>query len=209
MPVFSDTCSWVQERIEPYVDGELRGPDLDAFERHIEVCETCRRELERAQMVVSGLRALPQQRCPDRVVERAAALLGGAGGGAEVTGGREMGAAWPGRLRRLLGGRIAPVLQPAAAAALVVIIAALFVLFPGERAPFEGGDELSEEQAALDVTQRELELAKLDVMLAFAYVNKYNRLGAEIAAKEGITDPVLKGIERSVVDPLFPFPLHE
>jgi anti-sigma factor RsiW len=212
MPDSGDTCSWILERIEPYVDGELSGAELESFEVHVESCETCRRELTRARMLTAELRALPRLRCPDRVVERAAARIAESGTG--ETGGREAAAetttpAWFDRLRERFGGRSVPVLQPVAAAVLVVIVAALFVLFQGEQDPYRGTGELPAEIAALDISEEELELAKLDVMLAFAYVNKYNRRTAEIITQEGISDRVLETLERSVIDHAIPFPLDE
>ena len=261
MPASSENCSWIRERIEPYVDGELKGTDLEAFERHIESCETCSREFALAGTLASELRALPQRRCPDRVVEDAAARIGdagiteegigvegigdagiteegigvegigdagigaegigvegignagigveGIGDGTTAAEGISPAATWFGRLRESLGGRFAPALQPVAAVALIVIVAALFVLFQNERVPLRGVEELPTEIAALEVTEQELELAKLDVMLAFAYVNKYNRLTTEIVTQDGITDRVLKTLEGAVIDPMFPFPLDE
>lgn len=198
MPTSGDNCSWTQERIESYVDGELHGAELEAFERHIESCETCRGELSLAGTLVRELRALPPLGCPDRVVEDAAARVGAESTGTTGT--------WVDRLRERFGGRFAPVPKPVVAVVLLVIVAAVFVLLQHEQLPFTGTGELPTE---VTVTDEELELAKLDVMLAFAYVGKYSLRTSEIVIQDGITDRVMKTLGKTVIEPMYPFPLDE
>jgi anti-sigma factor RsiW len=64
-------CRAVLDRLEAYVDGELPREAGAALERHVETCPTCSGELALARQIRSGLRELPQPRCPDRVAAAA------------------------------------------------------------------------------------------------------------------------------------------
>jgi len=48
-------CSEVRERIYEYLEGSLKGEDLQAFEAHLEQCQECRLELESVQALDSRL----------------------------------------------------------------------------------------------------------------------------------------------------------
>jgi anti-sigma factor RsiW len=195
MNASGDVCAWTQDRIDPFVDGELDGEDLAAFEDHLEGCDSCRRELELATAVVGELRSLPALPCPNRVVDEAAARVG-----ADAAG---RGRAWRERLRDLLAAKPVFVPRPAMAAVLIVIVAAtVFVLSQHEQSPFNGGGEVT-------MTEQEAELAKLDVMLAFAYLGKYSRKTGEIITKDVIGERVMKPVGRSVIDPMYPFPREQ
>jgi anti-sigma factor RsiW len=194
MPISRDHCSWTRHRIELYVDGELEGAERDAFEKHVESCEGCSEELALATAVMNGLRSLPLERCPDRVVDEAEARAGVA--------------TVPGPFRRLqdwFGARVVSGLRPAMAVMVIVVVAATaFVLWRHEQSPFNRNNDRPE--VAGEYTEQELELARLDAMLAFAYLGKYSRRTEEIVAREVITDRVIRPVERSVVDPMYPFP---
>jgi predicted anti-sigma-YlaC factor YlaD len=199
MTAFSVDCTWTQEHMERYIDGELLGNELEAFERHIESCETCREELFLAKEVLSELRALPQQSCPDSVVEDAAARIGPSAISDTDT--------WFDRLRGRIVRVFTPLPKQAAAVLLVVIVAALAaVLLQHDRLSLTG---IGEPPSKVAVTDEELESAKLDVILAFAYVEKYSRLTCDVVKQEGITDRVINTLGRTIAEPMFPFPLEE
>ena len=196
MRASGENCSWTRDHIDPYVDGELGGQELRAFEDHVEGCLTCRRDLELARSLVSELRALPALECPDSVVDEAAARAG-----VETTG---IARTWRDRLGDLWAARPVLVPRPAMAAVLVVIVAAtVFVLLQHEQSPLNGP------QDPVALTEQEAELAKLDVMLAFAYVGKYSRRTSEIISKDVIGERVMKPVGKSIVDPMYPFPREQ
>jgi hypothetical protein len=92
--------------------------------------------------------------------------------------------------------------RPAMAAMVLIIVAAtVFVLSQHEQSPFN-----HDEPEAPFLTEKDAELAKLDVMLAFAYVGKYSRKTGEIIKKDVIEERVMKPVEKSVVAPIYPFP---
>jgi anti-sigma factor RsiW len=194
MPASNDKCSWFLDRIELYVDDELVGEELAPFEGHAGSCAACRDELSLATAVVGELRAMPQQRCPDHVVEEAAARAGA--GDAERN-------SLMNRLVGWLGGRGDHALRPAMAVMLVVIVAAtIFVMSRHEQSPFNGATDT-------EYTEQEVELAKIEAQMAFAYLGRYSRRTGEIIKKDVIQDRVLKPLGKTVVDPMYPFPRDE
>jgi len=193
MPTSGENCSWIRDRIDPYVDGDLSGDELGVFEGHVEACESCRQELALATSLVNELRALPALQCPPRVVDSAEAQAVRVPRTESL---RE-------RLQRWIGGTTAYLPKPAMAAVLLVIVAAtVFVLSQHEQSPFKGDEPVA-------LTEKEAELAKLDVMLAFAYLGKYSRRTGEIITKDVIGERVMKPVGKSVVDPMYPFPREQ
>lgn len=204
MADFSENCSWTQERIEAYVDGGLHGAVLERFELHIASCESCRSELSLAEAVAAELRALPQKICPERVVEEAAARAGAGAAGEDEAG---TAGTWLERLRKRFGGRLVPLPKPAAALVLVLITAAAVLVLSRHERP-----KLTRAvgpPAVTSVTEKELELAKLDVMLAFAYVEKYSKRSGEIVKKEIQDIGAAEAIGRKVFESMYPFPLND
>jgi anti-sigma factor RsiW len=191
MPASGDNCHWTLDRLDAYVDGELEGDELGAIENHLEECGSCRSELALARSLLSELRALPELQCPPQVVARA-----------EVAASqRPQRASAVERIRGWLGGVTVPVPRPAMAAVVIIIVAAtVFVLSQHEQSPFKG------DEPGVALTETDAELAKLDVMLAFAYVGKYSRKTGEIIKKDVIEERVMKPVEESVVVPIYPFP---
>lgn len=195
MPASGQNCRWVQDRMDSYVDGELHGSELSEFEQHADACGSCRSDLALARSVADGLRALPALQCPPRVVDEAAARVEPAPKADSLMD----------RLTGWFAGKTAYLPRPAMAAVVVVIVAAVvFVLLQQERFPFE-----DREGPQLAVTEQEAELAKLDVMLAFAYLGKYSRKTGDIISNEVIGERVLKPVGKTVVDPIYPFPREE
>ncbi len=63
----TSSCSWTQERIEAYTDGELMPVEQGRLETHAATCAACAAELEDARSLVKALRTLPPITCPDAV----------------------------------------------------------------------------------------------------------------------------------------------
>ena len=66
MPATSP-CSWTQERIEAYIDGELTPVEQGRLEAHAATCAACAAELEDARRLVGALHTLPSLTCPNAV----------------------------------------------------------------------------------------------------------------------------------------------
>ncbi|MDH3197404.1 MAG: zf-HC2 domain-containing protein [Candidatus Krumholzibacteria bacterium] len=168
-----NNCTWVRERIDPHLDGELRAGDAERLERHVAGCAACAREVELARRVVAELRALPTHGCPDAVVARVEALVAGIQTPAQ------------GRLARARAWRTAVFARPAMTVMLVAIAAVtVFVLTQRHRVAGPAGERY---------TQAEVEAARGELMVAFAYVGKYSRMTGSILREEmdeGLVEPL-------------------
>jgi anti-sigma factor RsiW len=179
------TCGWVLDRIDPYIDGDLSGEERGTFEEHVEKCGNCGGELELARQVIGELRSLPGHTCPGRVIERAAGEIA-----------RYKPEPRRQRLAGWVGERVAFALRPAVAAMIVVIAAAaVFVLTNDDISPFRShrtGRQVSQ------VTDQDLEAAKQEVILAFAYVGEASRKTGYVVRDdvigERVVAPVLKAV---------------
>ena len=85
---------------------------------------------------------------------------------------------------------------------IVIVAATVFVLFQHEQSPFKKNDHV-------ELTERDAELAKVDVMLAFAYLGKYTRRTGEIVTEEVIGEKVMKPVGRSVMEPIDQLPREQ
>jgi anti-sigma factor RsiW len=72
-------CARVQQRLDAFADGELRGPELLTVSRHLETCEACRADLAVVRRIGESLRGAALTRMasiealaglPDGVVSR-------------------------------------------------------------------------------------------------------------------------------------------
>lgn len=195
-----DRCLWVLDRIDPYLDGELDAGDTAEFEKHIAGCAGCRNELALARAVLDELRGFPGLECPRRVVEGAAERCEAGRTGSRGTAARRHPA------RRILDwfrSPGVPALRPAMAVMVVLIAAvSVFVVSRHGQSPFHQAREEA-------LTEQEIELAKLDAMLAFAYLGKYSRRTAEIVAEDVIRQRVIEPLGDTITQPIYPFPIEE
>lgn len=156
------TCAWSLERLDAYIDDELTADERRALEVHVEKCGDCRSELALAGRIVDGLHSLPDLAAPDHVID-------------DVIRGFEPAAKAPrsGRFWGWLGERFAQYARhPAlAAATLLIVTASVLVLTHMDR--WHSGRLLTGGPGeSAEVTAQELEMAKVDAMLAFAYLGK-------------------------------------
>ncbi len=196
MPVSEVNCNWVLDRIEPFVDGELAESELESFQAHTASCQSCRQEIDLARSLTEELRSLPALECPGSVVDKAAARAGAATAGGWLDRSGQ-------RLRDWYGALSVPVPKPAMAVMIVIIVAATaFVLSQHGQSTSNGRVEVVDGAP----TEQEVEIARLDVMLAFAYVGKYSRRTGEIIKQDVIGDRVMKPLGKTVAGEIYPFP---
>lgn len=62
-------CTWVQDRIEVYMDQALSSDEVDKCRVHIETCPNCAQELDLAEQIHVSLRALPLPEVPEHIAD--------------------------------------------------------------------------------------------------------------------------------------------
>lgn len=176
-------CEWILERIDPYLDDELSQEETLSFEHHTNTCPACAGELVLARGVLSELRELPTFECPSDVVEKAAVRAGVVGTRkAEeryVPTQRPADGWW--NISNWFGGRLAGL------TAMLVVIAAigLFVL--------TGRSGIDEQY-----TEAEIEKARQEAMIAFAYVGKYTSRGATVFRDDVMIQRIIPTMRRAI-----------
>lgn len=196
MPASREQCFWAQNRIEAYIDDELLDSELELFDRHIETCEWCRKELSSAQLIAGELRALSPLRCPESVLERAAARTAVSSGG--------IGATRSENIRTRLGRFFTPAPAPVMAVLLLAIVAASFFILRHDRTPAVNTASTFAEVA---VSAEEAAMVIDDVALAFSYVNKYSLRAVEVKQQGTILDRLMKSVYKTVIESMSPFPM--
>ena len=177
-------CDWVNEQIDLYLDDELGELERTSVDRHVATCAACGEELALARSVLDELRALPELRCPDVVVERAADAVR-----ADVP-------SWRDRVHEWFGGRVAVFMRPAMATMLFVVIAAgAFVLTQRDGTVNRPG------AVEVDgVTQKQIDDARDQTLLAFAYFGKYTTRGNDILRKDVMGERVIPSMKRAMLE---------
>ena len=185
MNVHDDTtrCEWVRDSIDAYLDGELTNVGVTAMESHLEECSACREELESARQVLSELRGLPQQRCPDGVTDNLYEIID-----AETTTQRVN------RLPAWLTFRRFGMLRPALVGSLMLVVAVFAVWIginnrspgdsPGE-SPIYTPEEVAQAEAELKWTMAFLG----DVGRRTGYAVRDDAVGARVV------EPMLRAVQ--------------
>jgi len=71
-------CDATRGLVSAYLDGELVGEDLIAFEAHVAACEGCRRAVEEERALIAAVRSsLPLRGAPESLRQRVEGLLNG------------------------------------------------------------------------------------------------------------------------------------
>ena len=165
-------CSWVQERIEAHLDGELPDGEANGLETHLRECAGCAAELELAEQVRGGLRMMPLLKCPDPVVEEVYERVRG-----------ELRATRRRRLREWMDSWRAPLWRPVAAALVVVLMIGGAVTYQ-DREP--------------EVSPAELARAELQVKWTLAYLSQMGRRTGGRVRDDVLWERVVEPIQKSV-----------
>lgn len=166
-------CSWVRDRIESYIDRELLGDEALHFERHIDTCPNCERELELARSIVSELRAMPERKCPDHVTDRVFEEVGA-----------EAGTSLRDRFRHWLAGGRLPLVRPVLVSALVLAVVVSSLLMGRFRSQ--------------RITPEEARKAEADLRLTFAYVSAASRRTGIAVRDDVIGRGLVEPMERAI-----------
>lgn len=161
-------CAWTLARLEAYLDGEALSEEIHEIDAHLEGCPACAGQLALARQVRQSLRELPRLACPERVAQAATARLR-----------RRQTTAWRPRLSRWLTGWRLPVWQPAAAMALVLLVA--LAVDQRDREP--------------EPTAAEVARAEREARFALAYVGQVGRNTGRTVRDQVIRTWVIEPLE--------------
>jgi len=183
----AEKCAWFRDRVDLYIDGDIAGDELELFEAHLDACAACRSELDLTLHVLDNLRSLPGLTCPDSVVDEAAGRIE-----------PNQPAAGRNRLREWLAGVRVLTLRPALAAmALVVVVAAVYMVsHEGLLVPDD--PDSTQYLTTHEITPEEAETAEREIALAFAYVSKYSRKAGFIVKNDVIDERVVPTVRRAM-----------
>ena len=122
-------CTWVDDRLDAYIDGDLPKNQCTLIEAHTRACPHCADALALAVQIRDQLRTWPVHPCPSAITDRVYRQVGNP-------------SSWRHRLQTWLSGW-----QPltGAVAAVVLIIAAV-ALFQSQRPPQTNTTELAQMQ---------------------------------------------------------------
>jgi len=65
----SDRCTYIKDLIERFFDGETNKKENREIQRHIKVCESCRKRIVLNQDISELMTKLPEIKCPDSVTQ--------------------------------------------------------------------------------------------------------------------------------------------
>lgn len=173
-PNYENSCGWVLEHIESYLDDDLSPAELKRFQGHIDGCDSCCRELAFATRVVGELRALPELTAPGRVMD-----------GIAVT--PDSGPTLAGRLAAWWTDAWTLMRRPAMATMIVLLLAAGTYVLTQRGAPQQ------------QVSEAEVEEATRETLIAFAYIGKYSRMTGHIIRDE-VIDEVVQPVGRAMIE---------
>jgi len=167
------TCSWVDERIDLFIDDELSQDESAALSGHIEECKGCAEDIAFARSMLAELHALPEHRCPGGVVSRAASEIEHR----SLTIGERVGA-W-------IDTQLSTLLRPAMAAMVVIaVVVGVFVM--SQRGSINKNDTMTAEAASNEVK------------MAFAYVGKYTMRADKIFREDVMGGRVVPAMDKAM-----------
>jgi anti-sigma factor RsiW len=106
-----ESCLEIRDHFSDYLDGECAPQVLRAVLAHLDHCEPCQDEFERAREVSSALRALPRHRAPQEAALRLRVRLS-----------QELHRNWIGRVSIYLENFLRPLLLPATGGVLTAFV---------------------------------------------------------------------------------------
>lgn len=182
-------CEWVQDRIDPYLDGEAGQDDKVAIEQHAATCTDCSSEIDFARALMSELRALPAHAAPAGTVERAEAAARGAAASSSPSLGERVAAFLGKHVARHFEGMMRPAM---AAMILVVVAAGVFVVSQRDRVPTEQNG----------YTEAEIAAAAEQARVAFAYVGHYTQRPVQVLRKDVMAERVVPRMQQAMMQSL-------
>lgn len=174
------TCAWAQQLIDAYLDGDITAAETSKLEAHLSDCFTCKEELALAKRVKQTLRSLPQQHCPDRVIDATLEEMGDKTPVAERRRPWGSGARWYARAWRLAA---------IAAACIALVILALILKQP-------------QQPVVTPVSSEELIRAENQVKLTLAYLGYVSYRSTATLCDDVLESRIVPPMKRALTEVL-------
>lgn len=168
-------CNEYEDIITDYLENTASPSERIRMESHLAECENCRTLVERERSIISRLRRIPVEPCPDEIIDRVMESISTPG-----LSFKKRVREWftPGRPMRY---------GIASLAGFFAIVVLLFFLF----APEQQKQTLSDQRYSSEEIQR----ATAEAKLAIAYFSVYSRKAETVLEKIDLSGPVVKPVE--------------
>ena len=172
------TCKEIDNLLETFVDGDLALDLSQDVRDHVAACPDCRVKLEVAKHIAAELQALPQQTCPDTLVQKVFDQI------------------QPGRKRFLVRlwkpfSQLRPRYALGFSLGFALILAAFISVSVYNSNFFFKGEQSH-------YTDEEIAQAKKDIYMALGYVNYATSRTQRIIEKEVVPQKVIRPLQKSL-----------
>ena len=165
------TCQELDNIIADYVEGDITAEQKIEVEAHLKQCSNCQSAFNYYQEIVEKLHSLPQEKCPDKVIEKVLHFV-------------RVDDSKPSFLKNIYN-TILERYSWKISFALAVIILGIFVLYPHLE---------YQEPVPQQYTAEEIEKAKKDAELALAYFHYFTVKTEQIMETQIIQNYLIKPI---------------
>ncbi len=173
-------CAWVERNLEAWVDGELARREHARLERHLEQCAGCTNAARLAGLVREALQEMPIVACPPRVSERVEAIVRNAPPSlhARKRNGHRS-------LADFIAVRARVFTRPALAVMTGIVLAI-------------GAAGVWNQTHEPRFSNRDIEHARRDARVAFAYLGRYSRRTGTIVSRDVMAERVVAPVRHAV-----------
>ena len=177
-------CQTFEQYLVDYLEGTLSSEDTRDVDAHLQFCVCCQTLLAEEQAISEKLHQWPKLTCPESVIEEVFFEIDA----------RQPNVSWKTSIQWWFAPEHVWKIGVAAAAIVLLVLMAFFYL---------GGDDQQVQQIAYSA--EEVEQAKKDIELTFAYVHHYTQKTSNIlehqlaSAQTVVRQPIQTILERQIV----------
>ncbi|MBN1892915.1 zf-HC2 domain-containing protein [bacterium] len=173
-------CEQAREWMDLLLENELKQPEKEQLDRHLESCKSCRMMLAEEQSLIQGLRNLKKVPCPDAVIQSILRMT------------KPERRSW---FKRITQAVLQPAFRkPAYAFAGVLAAALLFWLIPKMEMQ-DTGSELALQET---VDSQDLEKSKAQAEWTLLYVSKKLNQAQEKAVKDVVIQDLPETLKNTI-----------
>jgi hypothetical protein len=177
-------CNDFDQYIDAYLDGELKDPELRAWENHLNDCENCRAVFEEYKEMCHQLQTLDNIECPHEVIENVYSRI-------DAQDMAKLGS-WLNAILVIIARNR---LRSSITGAALIFILSLFIIIPDPQHP---------EKDMQVYSQQEIQQAYSDVKVALVQLNRITARTQQMITNDILVDGVAKPLHTSMDQALKP-----